>query len=182
MLTGITGGIGGFFGIPALSLELSLTTAFMLRSIAEVARDEGEDVQSLDTRLACLEVFALGGHGENLQYYAVRSYLAKLTRDVSRYVIEHGALNASSPIVARLVGEIAARFGFAVSNRIAASIVPVVGAVGGASVNVIFTDHFQRLARGHFTIRRLEREHGVELIRQHYAAATAAWPRLEAAE
>jgi hypothetical protein len=137
------------------------------------------------------EVFALGGHGEknelDLQYYAVRSLLAKLTCDVSRYVIEHGAINASSPIVARLAGEIAARFGFAVSNRVAASIVPVVGAVGGASVNVIFTDHFQRLARGHFTVRRLEREHGAALIRQHYGAAIAISnvtprPRLEAAE
>jgi hypothetical protein len=68
ILTGITGGIGGFFGIPALPLELPLTTAFMLRSIAEVARDEGEDVRSLDTQFACLEVFALGGHGENLRY------------------------------------------------------------------------------------------------------------------
>jgi hypothetical protein len=103
----------------------------------------------------------------------VRSLLAKLTRDVSRYVIEHGAINTSSPIVVRLVGEIAGRFGFAVSNRIAVSIVPVVGAVSGAAVNVIFTDHFQRVARGHFTVRRLEREHGAALIRQHYAAATA---------
>jgi hypothetical protein len=189
MLTGITGGIGGFFGMPALPLELPLTTALMLRSIAEVARSEGEDARSLDTRLACLEVFALGGgRGEkgehNLQYYAVRSLLTKLTRDFSRYVMESGTLDASTPIVARLVSEIAARFGFAVSNRVAASIVPVVGAVSGAAVNVIFTDHFQRVARGHFTVRRLERQHGAELIRLHYAAATAATrgatrPRLE---
>lgn len=192
MLTGITGAVGGFFGVPALSLELPLTTALMLRSIAEVARSEGENARSLDTRLACLEVFALGGgRGEkrehNLQYYAVRSLLTKLTRDLSRYMMERGTLNASTPIVARLVGEIAARFGFAVSNRVAASIVPVVGAVSGAAVNVIFTDHFQRVARGHFTIRRLEREHGAELIRRHYAAATAvtrgaARPRFEAAD
>ena len=179
ILTGITGGIGGFFGMTALPLELPLTTALMLRSIAEVARSEGEDARSLDTRLACLEVFALGGsRGEkgehNLQYYAVRSLLTKLTRDFSRYVMEAGTLDASTPIVARLVSEIAARFGFAVSNRVAASFVPVVGAVSGAAVNVIFTDHFQRVARGHFTVRRLEREHGAELIRLHYAAATAA--------
>jgi hypothetical protein len=192
MLTGITGGIGGFFGMPALPLELPLTTALMLRSIAEIARAEGEDARSLNTRLACLEVFALGGGGGQkgelgLQYYAVRSLLTKLTRDLSRYMAERGTLNASTPIVTRFVGEIAARFGFAVSNRVAASIVPVVGAVSGAAVNVIFTDHFQRVARGHFTVRRLEREHGVELIRQYYAAATArmsaaARPRLEAAD
>jgi hypothetical protein len=192
VLTGISGGIGGFFGIPALPFELPLTTALMLRSIAEIARDEGEDPQSLDTRLACLEVFALGGgrHNSkgdlNLQYYSVRSLLTKLTRDLSRYVMERGSLNTSSPIVMRLVGEIASRFGFAVSNRAAASLVPVIGAIGGAAVNMIFTDHFQRVARGHFIIRRLEREHGAALIRRHYAAAIAVngpyRPRLEAAD
>jgi len=192
LLTGISGGIGGFFGIPALALELPLTTALMLRSIAEIARDEGEDPQSLETRLACLEVFALGGGGPkgnnslNLQYYAVRSLLTKLTRDLSRYVMERGTLNVSSPIVGRLVGEIATRFGFAVSNRAAASLVPVIGAIGGATANVIFTDHFQRVARGHFVVRRLERQHGAALIRRHYVAAIAVSspdrPRLEAAD
>ena len=186
LLTGISGGIGGFFGIPALALELPLTTALMLRSIAEIARDEGEDAQSLETRLACLEVFALGGGHSNLQYYAVRSLLTKLTRDLSRYVMERGTLNVSSPIVGRLVGEIASRFGLAVSNRVAASLVPIIGAIGGATVNVIFTDHFQRVARGHFIVRRLEREYGTTLIRRHYAAAIATSvphrPKLEAAD
>jgi hypothetical protein len=195
VLTGITGGVGGFFGIPALAIELPLTTALMLRSIAEIARSEGEDAYSLDTRLACLEVFALGGGGGgandkgelNLQYYAVRTLLSRLSRDLSRAFMERGTLNAGSPVVVRLVGEIATRFGFTVSNRVAASIVPVVGALGGAAVNVIFTDHFQRVARGHFTVRRLEREYGTELIRQHYAAAIAPTarprrPRLEAAD
>jgi EcsC protein family len=192
LLTGISGGIGGFFGIPALALELPVTTALMLRSIAEIARDEGEDPQSFETRLACLEVFALGGGGPkgkndlNLQYYAVRSLLSKLTRDLSRYVMERGSFNVSSPIVGRLVGEIASRFGFAVSNRAAASLVPVIGAIGGATVNVIFTDHFQRVARGHFVVRRLEREYGAALIRRRYAAAVAVSgpyrPRLEAAD
>jgi hypothetical protein len=178
LLTGLSGCIGGFFGIPALPFELPITTALMLRSIAEIARGEGEDLQRLETRLACLEVFALGGgRGEkntlNLQYFAVRSVLSKLTQDVGRYMIERGAINASAPVIARFLGEIVSRFGFAVSDRFASVLVPVVGALGGAAVNVIFTDHFQRVARGHFTIRRLEREHGVDVIRRHYESAIA---------
>lgn len=180
VLTGISGGIGGFFGMPALPFELPLTTTLMLRSIAEIARDEGEDLHDLDARLACLEVFALGGGGRgssgrddggdlNLQYYAVRSVLSKLTQDVSRYVMERGAINASSPILARFAGELVSRFGFAVSDRFASALVPVIGAFGGAAINVIFTDHFQQVARGHFVVRRLEREHGSTLVRRHYA-------------
>jgi hypothetical protein len=191
VLTGISGGIGGFFGAPALMFELPLTTTLMLRSIAEIARSEGEDIQSLETRLACLEVFALGsGRGErgelHLEYYAVRSVLNRLTQDLSRYMMDRGALNVSSPVVVRLVGEITSRFGVAVSNRVATSIVPVIGALGGAAVNVIFTDHFQRVAHGHFVVRRLEREHGADVINAHYAAAMAtsgtSRPRLEAAD
>jgi hypothetical protein len=191
VLTGISGGIGGFFGMAALPFELPLTTTLMLRSIAEIARAEGEDLQSLEGRLACLEVFALGGGRSDdaefyLKYFAVRSILAKLTRDVARHVMQRGAINASSPIVARFLGEIVSRFGFAVTERFASAVVPVIGAVGGAAVNVIFTDHFQRVARGHFVVRRLEREYGADVIRRHYATAVeprrTQEKRLEAAD
>jgi hypothetical protein len=45
---------------------------------------------------------------------------------------------------------------------------PVLGAVGGASINVIFMNHFQRVAEGHFSIRRLERRYGADVVRRHY--------------
>jgi hypothetical protein len=53
-------------------------------------------------------------------------------------------------------------------ERIAASAVPVLGALGGATVNVMFVNHFQRVAFGHFTIRRLERRYGTQAVRRHY--------------
>ena len=42
------------------------------------------------------------------------------------------------------------------------------GAAGGAAVNLIFINHFQDMARGHFTVRRLERKYGEEMIRSEY--------------
>ncbi|HLY56778.1 MAG TPA: EcsC family protein [Stellaceae bacterium] len=176
VMTGFTGGVGGFFGMAALPFELPLTTTLMLRSIAEIARDEGEDVKSPETMLACLEVFALGGGRESrqeiaLEYYSVRTVLSQITRDVGRSLMERGALHASTPLMARLIGEIVTRFGFAVTDRFASSAIPVIGAVGGATVNMIFMDHFQRVARGHFTVRRLERRHGAEIVRGHYRRA-----------
>ena len=176
LMTGVTGGVGGFFGMASLPFELPLTTTLMLRSIAEIAREEGEDVKNVETMLACLEVFALGGGRSNgrdiaLEYFAVRAALAELTRDVARSLMERGALHASTPIMARLIGEIVTRFGFAVTDRFASAAIPVIGAVGGATVNMIFMDHFQRVARGHFTVRRLERRHGAEVIRGHYRRA-----------
>src|SRR3954462_12396972 len=60
-LVGASGGIGGAFGLAALAFELPISTTIMLRSIADIARSEGFDPRALETRLACLEVFALGG-------------------------------------------------------------------------------------------------------------------------
>jgi hypothetical protein len=175
VMIGLAGGVGGFFGMVALPVELPLTTALMLRSIAEIARAEGEDLSLMETRLACLEVFALGVRGPhdkvNVDYYAARLVLTRLTAEVAAYVSERGAVNASTPIIAKLVGEIVGRFGLIVSDMSAASIVPVLGAVGGATLNVIFADHFHRVAHGHFTVRRLERIYGAEAVHARYQLA-----------
>src|SRR5207247_1837180 len=58
LLVGASGGIGGAFGLAALAVELPISTTIMLRSIAEIARSEGHDPRSVQTRLACLEVLA----------------------------------------------------------------------------------------------------------------------------
>ena len=70
----------------------------------------------------------------------------------------------------RLASEIATRFGIVVSQKVAAQAVPVIGALGGAAVNAAFMDHYQDLARAHFTVRRLERIYGRKVVRQAYDA------------
>jgi hypothetical protein len=173
LLAGFNGGVSGFFGFAALPIELPLTTALMLRAIADTARHQGEDLSQLDARLACVEVFALGTRGSSQRrldvgYYASRALLSKLAGQASTYLAERSTVSASTPVVNSLVSEVASRFGVIVSERFAASAVPVLGAVGGASVNVIFMNHFQRIALGHFTVRRLERVYGPALVRRHY--------------
>jgi hypothetical protein len=184
LLAGISGGVSGFFGLPALAVELPLTTTLMLRAIADIARHHGEALSTLDARLACMEVFALGAPNvappgsaprADVGYYASRALIGRLAGDAAAMFAERGLANASAPMVGSLVTEIAARFGIVVSERSAASALPVLGAVGGATVNVIFMNHFQRIARGHFTIRRLERQFGPGLVRRLYDAQA---PRL----
>jgi hypothetical protein len=46
--------------------------------------------------------------------------------------------------------------------------VPIVGAVGAGTINLVFINHFQDLAHGHFAIRRLERKYGQEFVREEY--------------
>jgi hypothetical protein len=180
-LAGVTGGLSGLFGFVALPVELPVTTTLMLRAIAAIARHEGEDLTKLDARLACLEVFAFGAKRSteqvDLGYYAARALLNKYTNEVAALAFERGALDVSAPVVTGLVSEIASRFGLVVSDKVAAGALPILGAVGGATVNVLFMAHFQRIAQGHFTLRRLERAYGPAIIRQHYAELALALPR-----
>jgi len=46
--------------------------------------------------------------------------------------------------------------------------VPIIGAAGGAFVNFLFISHYQKMAKGHFTIRRLERLYSPEQIESCY--------------
>ena len=173
VLVAASGAAGGAFGIVSLPVELPVSTVIMLRSIADIARSEGEDVQSLEARLSCLEVFALGGKGSAAEaaetgYFAVRTILSKELTDVAKYLAKSGATSASAPALMRFVSSIASRFGVVVSQKTIAGAVPIIGAAGGALINTIFIGHFQDMARGHFCVRRLERKYGKEIVREAY--------------
>jgi EcsC protein family len=176
--TGVTGAVGGFFGFLALAIELPVSTAVMLRSIAEIAREEGENLADPVVRLACIEVFAFGGHSKggdpgDTGYYAVRATLARALQEAAAFISERGLAESGAPAVVRFVTQIASRFGITISEKAAAQSVPVIGAVAGGTINVVFTDHFQQVARGHFTVRRLERKYGEAAVRAEYERVKA---------
>jgi EcsC protein family len=172
-LAAASGAIGGAFGLAAVPVELPVSTTIMLRSIAQIAREEGEDISLPEGALACIEVFALGGRARShtaidSSYFAIRGMLAKSVSESARFILQRGLADETAPVLMRLVTQIAARFGVVVSEKIAAQAVPLLGAVGGAAVNAAFTEYFQTLARGHFIVRRLERLHGPAVVRFEY--------------
>ena len=172
-----SGAIGGAFGLAALAIELPVSTAIMLRAIAAIAQSEGEDLADQRTGLACLEVFALGatasGGGPNEDYFAIRDRLAPEITEVADFAVDKTALGETAPAIVRFLAQIAARFGLVVSEKAMAQAVAVVGALGGAAVNLAFMEHFQDLAHGHFTVRRLERVYGSDAVRAEYGRAKA---------
>jgi len=154
-----SGAAGGFFGLPALALEL---------------RSQGEDLSRPEARLACVEVFAFGGPRKSddaaeTGYFAVRSALVFAIEEAAQFIAQKGFVEEGAPVIVRLAGQIAARFSVTVSEKFAAQALPILGALGGASVNAVFIGHFQDMATGHFTVRRLERAHGADEVRRAYA-------------
>jgi hypothetical protein len=173
-----SGAAGGAFGLAALPLELPVSTIIMLRSIADIARSEGEDLSDPEAVLACVQVFALGGRAGSVDasesgYFAARGMLAKSVTEAARFIAERGIVEEGSPVLVRFIAKIASRFGVAVTQKVAAQALPVVGALGGASVNYVFVEHFQQVARGHFIVRRLERAYGKAMVRAEYERLVA---------
>ncbi|MGH6837404.1 MAG: EcsC family protein [Methylocella sp.] len=187
----LAGAAGGAFGISSLPLELPFSTTIMLRSIADIARAEGHDLADPKTALACLEVFAFSGGDGSPQdirfpdsdnpnshfgdgaaletgYFAIRAILAKSVTEAASYLAGRAALSEGAPALVRLIAQIGARFGVVVSQKLVAQSVPLIGAAGGAAINYAFADHFQTLARGHFTVLRLERRYGARIIHAEY--------------
>ena len=175
---GVSGGLGGFFGLLALPVELPVTTTMMFRSICEIARAAGEDLETTEARLQCMSVFALGAGGSRSTahnatetgYFAVRAALATEMK-AALQALSAGGEQAAKSLLVRLLTLIARRFSIVVTEQLAAKAIPVVGAALGAGINVLFMDHFQGMARAHFTVRRLERRYGTQAVRLAYENA-----------
>ncbi len=170
-----SGAASGALGLGALALELPLSTTIMLRSIAGIARSEDRDIDDMETRLECLEVLGFGsqeggGKTEAAEngYWAVRTAMARAVAEAGSFIAERGLAEEGAPPLLRLITAVSSRFGVVVSEEAAAKAIPLIGAFGGAAVNYLFMDHFQNMAKGHFTVRRLEEKYGDAAVRREY--------------
>jgi EcsC protein family len=168
-----TGATGGLFGLTALVVELPVSTGIILRSIADIARSEDHDLTDLEVRLSCLEVFALGGTTASDDaveggYWVVRGVMAQSLKQAAAYIAEQGFAEEGAPMLVRFISKLAARYSTVVTQQAAVKAMPIVGAVSGGTINLLFMNHFQSMARGHFIIKRLEAKYGTELVREKY--------------
>ncbi|WP_405574461.1 EcsC family protein [Winogradskyella sp. Asnod2-B02-A] len=181
-----TGALSGFFGSTTgfgtaiFASEVTLTTKFLMRTIMDIARSEGEDIYTLEGQMACLQVFALGGDsieddGMEASYYTTRMALNSALSNVSAASIKmsldslvKGASALGTNAVGNFLSKIATRLSLLISEKFLAQAVPIIGAIGGGGLNYVFVDHFQNMATAHFTIRRLERKYGEEVVRLSY--------------
>ncbi|GAA4805331.1 EcsC family protein [Lysobacter hankyongensis] len=173
-----TGAAGGFFGWTGLLVEIPASTTVMLRAIADVARSEGFSLADPSVQRDCIAVFSLGGTGAaddaaETGYYATRAMIEAATEGAGPALIAHAAKRSvaaseAGALLTKVVKAVAARLGVVFSEKAAAQMVPIVGAAGGATINALFTDHFQNMARGHFIVRRLEARHGAAAIEAEF--------------
>lgn len=146
-----SGAAGGAAGLIGFAPDAAVTTLAIMRRIARVAQEEGEDLSTEGGRRAVLEVFALraglpgAGAANEAGYFP------------TRLLLQGGS-------IMRLLAEVAARYGVQLGQKLAAQAVPVAGAACGAAINAAFMAQYDGLARAHFTVRRLEREWGAAAV------------------
>src|SRR3984893_8998225 len=97
-----SGAAGGAFGLATLPIELPVSTIIMLRSIADIARSEGEDLSQPEAALSCVQVFALGGRAGSADasqsgYFAAGGMLANNTTEAARFIAERGVIEEGAP-------------------------------------------------------------------------------------
>ncbi|MDO6470938.1 EcsC family protein [Maribacter sp. 1_MG-2023] len=182
-----SGTVGGFFGSTTgigtaiFASEMTITTKYILRSIMDIARSQGEDIYSLEGQMQCMEVFALGGKSKDddsidTSYYVARAALSSTLKNLTSASLQAAIKTAANSSVVfgsnamnKFITQIAARFSVLISEKFMAQAVPIAGALGGGSMNFIFINHFQKMATSHFTLRRLERKYGEDAVMKAYS-------------
>lgn len=173
------GAAGGALGLPGTLLELPVSTTLLLRQVAAIASEQGEDLSDPAVHAECLKVFALGGRepsddSAESGYFAMRLALAES--------LKSAAGRSLGQMIPGLLGAVASRFGGPVAFKVSAQAAPLIGAAAGASVNLAFLEHYRAIATAHFTVRRLERRHGAALVRAAYESLRPGQPRGPAPE
>ncbi|WP_448208436.1 EcsC family protein [Azospirillum sp. sgz302134] len=148
------GGVSGFFGLPAILVELPATTVTILRAIADVARSKGADLDDAGVQATCIETFAYGGpldddDDADLAFFAARVGATEL---------------------AEVVAKVAVRYAGVVLPKVALQAVPITGAVLGAGLNWSYMRFYQAMASVLFTLRPIELTHDRDQVRSCFSS------------
>lgn len=154
-----SGAAGGVGGLSTALLEMPATVALIFGAMQKIAAENGFDPVSEETRLTCLEIFGAGGPGPR-DDGVNSSFLG------TRIGLNGSTLNA-------VIARVAPRFAAAISQKLAAQIVPVLGAAAGAGVNYAFMDYYQEMARVRFGLKRICLSHDEADVLAAFHAALA---------
>jgi hypothetical protein len=160
-----TGAVGGFVGIASLPIELPISTGIILRSILDAAKEFHMDVRDPEVQMECLYVLTLGST-KTIQDDQLDS--AYLTSRIGFAQLIRQAAQGTGPAASRLITAVARRFEVVVSEKVLAEALPLIGAIGGAAINLAFTNYFSEAARFHFGLRSLEKKYGQGIIQEMF--------------
>ncbi|MCR9085838.1 MAG: EcsC family protein [Rhodobacteraceae bacterium] len=155
----VTGALGGFFGTASSFAELPVAVTAILRSIRSVARDYGYDPDDPEIARECLIVFTAGSPDRSDDGVDTAFLSARLA--------------VSGGSVQKLIATVSARLAGMLGQKLGAQTLPVLGAVGGATVNYAFMSFYTEMAHVYFGLKRLSEGRDREAVLAEFRAAVA---------
>ena len=152
-----SGAAGGAAGLAGALAELPVALILFLQAIREEARAAGLDPDRDGVRRATLDILASG-----------RAIAASEVLDPA---FVSGRLALAGPTLSGWIARAVPRLVPVLGQRLAASAVPVVGAIGGAVLNAAWLEHYRTLARIRFRLMALAEHHGAEAVLLAFARA-----------
>ena len=157
-----SGAAGGAGGLATSLAELPVTVTVILHAIRAEAVAAGYDPADPAIRAECLKVFAAGSpvaadDGVDTSFLSAR-------------------LTLTGPALQQLIQRVAPRLATALSQKLAAQAVPVLGAAAGAALNAAYLRYYRELAAIRFALLRLSERHGVEPVLLAFTAAATPPP------
>ncbi len=154
-----SGALGGAAGLAGSLAEVPVALVLFLQAIRQEARAAGLDPDREGVRRATVDILASG------QPIAAS--------DVLDPAFVSGRLVLAGPTLSGWIARSAPRLVPVLGQRLAASAVPVVGAIGGAVLNAVWLGHYRQVARIRFRIMVLAEHHGPEAVLAAFARAQA---------
>ena len=155
------GAAGGAGGVGTALAELPVTTTVFLRAIQDVAETYEFDATAENVKFDCVQVFAAGGP-------LSEDDSADLAFLSSRMALSSGGTQ-------KLIAWVTPRLAVVLGQKLAAQMVPVIGATTGALTNYAYMNYYREMAHVHFGLRRLAIDGDVphpELVAQFREAAS----------
>ena len=157
------GAAGGAGGLATSVAELPVTVTVILHAIRAEAVAAGFDPAEPAIRAECLQVFAAGSplaadDGVDTSFLSAR-------------------LTLTGPAIQQLIQRVAPSLAAALSQKLAAQAVPLLGAATGAALNAAYLGYYSELAAIRFALLRLSERHGVEPVLAAFRTAATA-PRV----
>lgn len=156
------GAAGGSGGIATSLAELPVTVTLILHAIRAEAVAAGLDPDAPEVAAECLKVFAAGSplaadDGIDTSFLSAR-------------------LTLTGPALQAVIAAVAPKLAAALTQKLAAQAVPVLGALSGAALNAAFLGYYREIAAIRFGLLDLSRVHGEGPVLEAFRAATAPPP------
>jgi hypothetical protein len=173
-----SGIVTGFIGLPGAVLDIPASITMFFRNIQTVCACYGIDPSDPTNAPFFLWLLssgspAPGDEGAESGYIMTRLGLGLLVKEAQQFIAEAAGRNLvqlitkeGAPVILRFLNTLLSRLGIQMTEKVAATVVPILGSVAAAGINAAFMKDIHTNALMAGRTRYLSQKHGEDGIRR----------------